>query len=115
MNFRIEFTIVAFECSGDGNRFGGLVAVGKKASGGAMSPGPLPRYGEQGGQRWALRRVSASQVRPLCRPPLVCALLLFRVQCAVPGFWHICRRAQMKLRIMYVSTPFITGVGQSGS
>lgn len=44
--------------------FGGLVAVGKNAGGGAAEAGPLPRYGELGGLRWALRRVSAAQVCP---------------------------------------------------
>ena len=46
-----------------GDMFSGLVAVGKHAGGGGgVVTGPLPRYGELGGRRWALRRVSASQV-----------------------------------------------------
>jgi hypothetical protein len=47
-----------------------MVAVGKKAGGGGVDPGPLPRYGELGGHRWALRCVSATQVRrqPFSQP-----------------------------------------------
>ena len=49
-----------------GNTFGGLTALGKKAGGGGPDPGPLPRYGELGGIRWALRRISAAQVLFCC-------------------------------------------------
>ena len=44
------------------NSFSGLTAVGKKSGGGGTDAGPLPRYGEIGGMRWALRRISAAQV-----------------------------------------------------